>query len=57
MSSQEVVKLGLLERMGRIGRQGDSDAADDLVARDLRLDEMIVDPGERTTARQAEGAA
>src|SRR5262249_53186457 len=32
-------------------------AADDLVARDLRLHQMIVDPGEGLPARQAQGRA
>jgi hypothetical protein len=46
LSPDDIVELGVLKSMRRIGRGCHHAAsADDLVARHLRLDEMIVDSG------------
>jgi hypothetical protein len=54
---QEGVEVDLLVPMGRLGREGhDLAARDDLVARDLRHHQMIIDR-RGPTARQAQGPA
>ena len=51
-----ILQQTVLFGMGRLGRGGDDPpAADDLVARHLRLDQMVVNPGEGAAARQAHG--
>ena len=55
---QDVIQIALLAGMGLQGRHGyHPAAADDLVARDLRLDQMLVEWREGLTARQAQRGA
>ena len=58
VSPEDVIQLGVLSGVGLVGRKRHHPAAaDELVARHLRLDQAVTEAGEGATARQMQSGA